>query len=94
MLGWVITFLLIALIAGIFGFTGVAGAAVGIARVLFAVFLPMNRSGDGSSPNSEPIEFQRTGTSRPRPAFRGAMREFVRGNLILFLITLIMRLAR
>ncbi len=43
--------------------------------------LPMNRSGDGSSPNSEPIEFQRTGTSRPRPAFRGAMREFVRGNL-------------
>ncbi len=41
----------------------------------------MNRSGDGSSPNSEPIESQRTGTSRPRPAFRGAMREFVRGNL-------------
>ncbi len=47
--------------------------------------LPMNRSGDGSSPNSEPIEFQRTGTSRPRPAFRGAMREFVRGNLTLTL---------
>jgi len=39
MLGWTITFLVIALVAGILGFTGIAGAAVGIARILFAIFL-------------------------------------------------------
>ena len=31
MLRWIITFLVIALIAGLFGFTGVAGAATDIA---------------------------------------------------------------
>ena len=39
MLRWIITFLVIALIAGVFGFTGVAGAATDIARILFYVFL-------------------------------------------------------
>lgn len=39
MLGWALTFLVIALIAGILGFGGIAGAATGIAQILFFVFL-------------------------------------------------------
>jgi uncharacterized membrane protein YtjA (UPF0391 family) len=39
MLYYAIVFLVIALIAGALGFFGVAGAAVGIAKVLFFVFL-------------------------------------------------------
>lgn len=39
MLGWAITFLIIALIAAALGFGGIAGPAVGIAKILFFVFL-------------------------------------------------------
>ncbi len=39
MLYWALMFLVVALIAGVLGFTGVAVAAAGIAKVLFAVFL-------------------------------------------------------
>ena len=39
MLGWTLIFLIIALIAGVFGFTGLAGTAMGIARILFFIFL-------------------------------------------------------
>lgn len=39
MLGWSITFLVIALIAGVFGFGLVASASVGIAKVLFFIFV-------------------------------------------------------
>jgi uncharacterized membrane protein YtjA (UPF0391 family) len=39
MLGWTLTFLIVALLAGALGFTGIAGAAVGIAKVLFFIFL-------------------------------------------------------
>jgi uncharacterized membrane protein YtjA (UPF0391 family) len=39
MLKWSFIFLVIALIAGALGFTGVAGAATEIARTLFYVFL-------------------------------------------------------
>ncbi|MDR7313834.1 uncharacterized membrane protein YtjA (UPF0391 family) [Brevibacillus nitrificans] len=39
MLGWSMTFLIIALIAAVFGFTGIVSAAVGIAKFLFVVFL-------------------------------------------------------
>ena len=39
MLNWALTFLIVALIAAIFGFTGVAGTAAWIAQVLFVVFL-------------------------------------------------------
>ncbi|GAB4390756.1 DUF1328 domain-containing protein [Albidovulum sp.] len=39
MLGWAITFLVIALIAALLGFGGIAGTAVGIAKILFFVFL-------------------------------------------------------
>ena len=39
MLSWAIGFFIVALIAAIFGFTGLAGTAVGIAQVLFFLFL-------------------------------------------------------
>jgi uncharacterized membrane protein YtjA (UPF0391 family) len=37
MLGWVVTFLIIALIAGVLGFGGVAGASVEIAKIIFFI---------------------------------------------------------
>ncbi|WP_367871189.1 DUF1328 domain-containing protein [Luteolibacter sp. Populi] len=39
MLHWTITFLILALVAGLLGFTTIAGASFGIAKVLFVVFL-------------------------------------------------------
>ncbi|MCO6042357.1 DUF1328 domain-containing protein [Aeoliella sp. ICT_H6.2] len=39
MLGWAITFLVIALIAGLFGFGLVGGMAYGAAKICFFVFL-------------------------------------------------------
>jgi uncharacterized membrane protein YtjA (UPF0391 family) len=39
MLSWALTFLIVALIAAALGFGGIAGAATGIAKVLFFVFL-------------------------------------------------------
>ncbi len=39
MLGWALTFLVIAIIAAIFGFGGIVTAAAGIAKVLFFLFL-------------------------------------------------------
>ena len=39
MLGWALTFLVVALIAGVLGFTTIAGAAVGIAKIAFYVFI-------------------------------------------------------
>ena len=37
MLSWVVTFLIVALIAGILGFGGVAGASIEIAKIIFFV---------------------------------------------------------
>ena len=39
MLSWAVTFLIIAIIAAILGFGGIAGTAIGIAKILFFVFL-------------------------------------------------------
>ena len=39
MLSWAFTFLIIALIAALLGFTGIAGAAAAIAKVSFGVLL-------------------------------------------------------
>ncbi len=39
MIGWAVTFFIIALIAGVLGFTGIAGTAVNIAWFLFVVGL-------------------------------------------------------
>jgi uncharacterized membrane protein YtjA (UPF0391 family) len=38
-LSWAITFLVIALIAGLLGFTGIAGTAIGFAKIIFVIFL-------------------------------------------------------
>lgn len=39
MLGWALTFFIIALIAAAFGFGGIASAAAGIAKILFFIFV-------------------------------------------------------
>jgi uncharacterized membrane protein YtjA (UPF0391 family) len=39
MLGWAITFLLIAIVAGVLGFGGVAAVSTNIAQILFFIFL-------------------------------------------------------
>jgi uncharacterized membrane protein YtjA (UPF0391 family) len=39
MLEWALIFLVVALIAAVFGFGGVASAATGFARVLFLIFI-------------------------------------------------------
>jgi uncharacterized membrane protein YtjA (UPF0391 family) len=39
MLSWVVTFLIVALIAGILGFGGIAGASIEIAKIIFFVAL-------------------------------------------------------
>ncbi len=39
MLGWALTFLVIALVAALFGFGGIAATSAGIAKILFFIFL-------------------------------------------------------
>src|SRR5579864_8631734 len=39
MLYWALVFLVVGLIAGILGFTGIAGASIAIAKILFFVFI-------------------------------------------------------
>ena len=39
MLGWAIAFFVVALIAAVFGFGGIASASAGIAQILFFIFL-------------------------------------------------------
>ena len=39
MLYWALMFLLVAIIAAVFGFGGIAGAATGVAQILFVGFL-------------------------------------------------------
>ncbi|WP_210527172.1 DUF1328 domain-containing protein [Rubellimicrobium arenae] len=41
MLGWAVTFLVIALIAALFGFGGIASASAGIAQIIFFVFIAL-----------------------------------------------------
>lgn len=41
MLGWALTFLVIALIAAVLGFGGIAGTAVGIAKLIFFVAIAL-----------------------------------------------------
>jgi uncharacterized membrane protein YtjA (UPF0391 family) len=37
MMGWVVTFLVIALIAGLLGFGGIAGASIELAKIVFFI---------------------------------------------------------
>lgn len=39
MLSWALTFLVVALVAGLLGFTTIAGAAMGVAKIVFFLFL-------------------------------------------------------
>src|SRR6202000_3478465 len=39
MLGWALTFLILALVAGFFGFFGLAGLSAGIAKILLFAFI-------------------------------------------------------
>ena len=39
MLSWALAFLVLAIIAAVFGFTTIAGTALGAAKILFFVFL-------------------------------------------------------
>ncbi len=39
MLSWTLTFIVVALIAGVLGFGGIAGAAAGVAKICFFIFL-------------------------------------------------------
>ena len=41
MLGWAVAFLVIALIAALFGFGGIASASAGIAQIIFFVFIAL-----------------------------------------------------
>jgi uncharacterized membrane protein YtjA (UPF0391 family) len=39
MLRWAVIFLIVALVAALFGFTDIAAASAGIAKVLFGIFI-------------------------------------------------------
>lgn len=39
MIGWTIAFLIIALIAALFGFTSIMGTSIAIAKVIFFIFI-------------------------------------------------------
>ena len=41
MIKWAVVFLVVGLIAGVLGFTGIAGAAIGVAKFLFFVGLAL-----------------------------------------------------
>jgi uncharacterized membrane protein YtjA (UPF0391 family) len=41
MFGWLMTFLVIALIAGILGFGGIAGASIEIAKIIFIIAIAL-----------------------------------------------------
>lgn len=72
MFGWAVTFLIIAIIAGVFGFAGIASPATAIAKVLcfvgLAVFFGLLAAGRKSAPPSRPPQArQGTHTSRSHP---------------------------
>ena len=41
MLSWALTFLVVAIIAAVFGFGGIASASAGIAQILFFIFIAL-----------------------------------------------------
>lgn len=41
MLRWAIIFLIVSVIAALFGFTGISAAAAGMAKILFYIFLAL-----------------------------------------------------
>ena len=64
MLSWAITFLIIAIVAAVLGFGGIAGAATGIAKILFIVFRCCSwllSSSDAAEVEHEPDAMQSPG---------------------------------
>ena len=51
MLGWVVTFLIVALIAGILGFGGIAGASIEIAKFIFFIAVVLFAPGGNDATN-------------------------------------------
>jgi uncharacterized membrane protein YtjA (UPF0391 family) len=41
MLRWAVIFLVVSLIAAVFGFTGISAAAAGMAKILFFIFIAL-----------------------------------------------------
>lgn len=39
MLGWALVFLVVGIIAAVFGFSGIASASAGIAKIIFMIFV-------------------------------------------------------
>ena len=78
MLSWVVTFLIIALIAGILGFGGIAGASIEIANLLYrggaVPGLRRGRSGAGPNPHLKAERyFEGIATFLPMPSGRGTV---------------------
>jgi len=69
MLGWVVTFLIVALIAGILGFGGVAGASIEIAKIIFfiAVVLFLVSAVVGVSRGRRRVSSAAKSPARPAP---------------------------
>jgi uncharacterized membrane protein YtjA (UPF0391 family) len=62
MLRWALTFLIVAIVAAAFGFGGIAASAVGIARILFFIFIVLflvsllaGLMGGGRGPTVPPV---------------------------------------
>ena len=55
MLGWALTFLVIALIAAVLGFGGIAGFAVEIAKIIFFVAIILFVISGGFRPHPRPF---------------------------------------
>ena len=77
MLSWVVTFLIVALIAGILGFGGIAGASIEIAKAIFfiAIILFLVSAVVGLAVDARESSgdyFEGIATLRPMPSGRGA----------------------
>ena len=58
MLSWAMGFLILAIIAGVLGFGGIAASSAGLAKILFVVFLVIfvaTAYASSSSPKEEPV---------------------------------------
>jgi uncharacterized membrane protein YtjA (UPF0391 family) len=82
MLQWSLAFLILALVALVFGFTSIAGAATGIAKILFFVFIVLFLASFLSMTRSKTK--QSSGKKYGRKAsheVEKAMHEYKRGEL-------------
>ena len=82
MLYWAAVFFVIAIIAAVFGFGGIAGAATFIAQIIFFIFLilfVLPSFSDWASRTSEPLtEPTCPGSCRRKPLSQAKLRKFPR----------------